>query len=132
MSLVMVVDDNPVHLEMLSRVATKTVGKDGRVEQFGSALDLLHRICDEGEVPDLLILDYMLPEMDGLQALRILRNRGVNSRVMIVSAYLDQISEKLIPSNNVSTVVNKPYSLVKLAEEIAKSLGMKVEVANGA
>ena len=132
MSLVFVVDDNPEHLKMLAKVATKTVGEDGEVEQFTNALDLLHRICDEGKTPDLLILDYMLPDIDGLKALRILRSKGVKSKAMIVSAYLREINEKLVPSNNVSLVVTKPYSLVKLAEEIAKSLGMKVEVANGA
>jgi len=130
MSLVMVVDDNPQYLSMIAKIAERTVGNNGVVEQFSSALDLLHRVCDEGKVPDLLILDYMMPELDGLQALRILRSKGIHSKAMIVSAYLNEINEKLVPSNNVSMVVNKPFSLVELAKEIAKSLGKKVEVAN--
>src|SRR5437588_552646 len=37
-------------------------------------------------VPDLILLDLMLPELDGYQALRTLRGRGITTPAVILTA----------------------------------------------
>ena len=122
MACVMVVDDNPIHLRVATKVAEKVLEGRGTVEQFTSPLDMLHSVLENGHIPDLLIIDYMMPEMDGLTALRILRSKGVNSKAVVISDYLNDIVEKLIPTNNVQVVMSKPYALSDLSEKITEAL----------
>lgn len=66
---VLIVDDNPLNLELLTHVlGTIAVAQPVPFADPEAAL----RWC-AGEVPDLILLDYQMPQMDGLECLRRLR-----------------------------------------------------------
>ena len=67
---VLIADDEPNQLELLSY----------NLEQAGFAVvqatdgqDALHKIEDYS--PDLIILDWMMPQMSGIELCRVLRSR---------------------------------------------------------
>ena len=61
---IMVVDDNP---DIITIVKTILEGKGYHVLSASSGQELLNLLTD-GK-PDLIILDIMMPEMDGLEVL---------------------------------------------------------------
>jgi PAS domain S-box-containing protein len=69
-STVLVVEDNPITRKMV-RVALECEGYV--VVEFGSASEALD--CIPTVRPDLLVLDYVLPDMNGLELLREIRSR---------------------------------------------------------
>jgi two-component system response regulator AtoC len=88
---IMVVDDEPSirkYLQTLLEV-------DGfEVETLASGKEALKRIGDGGERPDFIILDVLMPEMDGLETLKQLMQVDRSLNVLMLSC-----------SNEVATVV---------------------------
>lgn len=64
---VMIVDDNPINIELLS----ESLGDDYELVFATSGADALELIL--ADKPDLLLLDVMMPGMDGYQLLAILK-----------------------------------------------------------
>ncbi len=58
-----------------------------RVEEAGSGSQALTRIADRP--PDAVILDIKMPEMDGLELLKALRDRGYDMPVLMISGHAD-------------------------------------------
>lgn len=79
---VLVVDDE-VNIRKTIR---RSLGKiDCRVETAVNGEEALEMIDESA--PDVILLDMKMPGPSGLEVLRELRERGVNSRVVIITAY---------------------------------------------
>ena len=118
MSRVYVVDDDLRHAKLAAKIVERT-GNEATV--FGDPIEALHAACECK--PDLLIVDMMMPEIDGLGLLRVLRKKGINTTAVIVSAYSTEVDKKLLPSNGVAAVVSKPYPIKLLMDVVTKALG---------
>jgi signal transduction histidine kinase len=66
--LVWVVDDSPLETE----VARRVLGAEHEVRVFADGASVLELLAN-GEKPDLLVLDWHMPEMSGLEMCRFLR-----------------------------------------------------------
>ena len=71
MSTVMVVDDTDVHRETLARLIRRAGYNTVTAEDGNKAL---HMLRDEHQKPDLIVLDVMLPSIDGLDLLEMLHD----------------------------------------------------------
>src|SRR5687768_7934057 len=81
---IFLVDDDPGALDSLRFL----VESDGlRVESFGSAREFLERF-DNGR-PGCVVIDYRMPEMNGLDLQEELRNRQATIPVIVVTAHGD-------------------------------------------
>jgi two-component system alkaline phosphatase synthesis response regulator PhoP len=72
--------------------------------------------------PDLVLLDLMLPEMDGYQVLRSLRGSGGRMPVIILSARGEEADKIRGFRLDADQYVTKPFSIVELLERIAALL----------
>jgi CheY-like chemotaxis protein len=79
MSMVLVVDDNPDACQMLARLVQFVNGDAAWVTSGEEALKFLK----EHDV-DLMILDMMMPGMDGLEVLRLVRLNPDTARLPVV------------------------------------------------
>lgn len=113
---ILVVDDNETFLDMLSLYLIKN-GYD-----VISSSDGKDALCQfSSHIPDIIITDIIMPEVDGIELLLSLRKNNPDVKVIAMSggnrgyasAYL-QMAEKL----GANAVINKPFELVDLLKEI--------------
>lgn len=72
--------------------------------------------------PDLVLLDLMLPEMDGYQVLRSIRQNGSRVPVIILSARGEEADKVRGFRLDADQYVTKPFSIVELLERVAALL----------
>ncbi len=81
---ILIVDDDPVQCRLLE-AAVRRMGHEPTVAQGGeAALDLLEN--PQGKAFRLVILDLMMPGMDGLQVMDVMRQRGFAVPVIVQTA----------------------------------------------
>jgi DNA-binding response OmpR family regulator len=71
--------------------------------------------------PDLIILDAMLPRMDGFQVLRQIRSDGLETPVLMLTALGDEADKVRGFRLDADQYVTKPFHLLELLERV-KSL----------
>jgi DNA-binding NarL/FixJ family response regulator len=80
---VLVVDDHALFAEALML----TLGIDDRIEVIGSASSGIEAVSlAEALRPDVVLMDVHMPNMDGIEATRRVRNASPGSRVVMVTA----------------------------------------------
>jgi two-component system, NarL family, response regulator LiaR len=84
---VMVVDD---HLMVRQGIATLIKVCDD-IELAGEASNGVEaiEICDR-VIPDIILMDIVMPEMDGVTAIRVIRQRHPEIKIVALSSYLDE------------------------------------------
>ncbi len=85
---ILLVDDEP-RIERLVRDMVEDAGYEFAYAENGA--DALVRVACEA--PDLIIMDVMMPKMDGFTACRELRGRGVTTPVIFLSAKGDIVDK---------------------------------------
>ncbi len=86
---VLVVEDDAVTREMLGRI----LRRDGwGVAEARNGREALERLA--GSRPDLILLDLMMPEMDGFEFVEHLRRDGSGGRIPIVVVTAKEITEE--------------------------------------
>jgi CheY-like chemotaxis protein len=116
---VMVVDDD-ANIRAILRYRFE---KEHYIVQVATdGLDALRQVRDRR--PDLIILDLMMPEMDGIQLLSHLRSSPQTERIPVViltalgaDAYGDKTREL-----GAAGVVTKPFSPRHLVQEVKEAL----------
>ncbi|MGI8506375.1 MAG: response regulator [Solirubrobacteraceae bacterium] len=90
---VLIVDDHAVVREGLR---TFLELQDG-IEVAGEAADG-HEAVQRAEAlaPDVILMDLVMPRLDGMGAMRLLRERAPSSRVIVLTSFLDD--ERLMPA----------------------------------
>jgi DNA-binding NarL/FixJ family response regulator len=84
---VLVADDDPTFLEAL-RVMLEF---DQRLEVVGEAHDGERAIARAAELsPDVVVMDVVMPGMDGIEATRVIRSGQPDCRVVLVSGSIFQ------------------------------------------
>ena len=110
---VLVVDDEP-NIRELVEVALKFHGCAVAVSASGK--DALHQVGAYG--PDLMILDVMLPDMDGFDVIRRLRGGGTRIPVVFLTAR-DAMEDKVRGLTlGGDDYVTKPFSLEEVIARI--------------
>lgn len=116
MSSVLVVDDNPTHANLAAKLVGKAKKVDTRVfnDPFLALNDALEN------PPDLVITDVMMPKIDGVSLVREMRKAGLKAPVIIMTAYSTKVTLRLLPSNNVMAVLQKPFNVKDFFDAVDK------------
>ena len=104
--------------------ATRTLKAKG-YEVFDAAsgekaLEQLDSMIAEGQPPALLVTDVIMPEMDGIELMKTVRETLPDIRVIVMSGYTeDKYKDELDPK---TAFLAKPFSLKALAEKVKDML----------
>lgn len=119
MARVLVVDDEPA-IRLLLQAILAQEGHD--VETAADGFQALQSV--ERGIPDIVLLDLMMPQMDGWRFLEELRNQGLRSqvRVIIVSAQTDVAAIERGQAEGVSEHVAKPFDATAILHAVEAAL----------
>jgi two-component system, OmpR family, response regulator MprA len=107
---VLVVDDERAVRDSLRR-ALELEGYD--VELAADGEDALERLAENGE-PDAVVLDILMPKMDGLEVCRRLRREGHRLPVLMLTAR-DEVENRVAGLDaGADDYVTKPFALEEL------------------
>jgi two-component system, OmpR family, KDP operon response regulator KdpE len=119
---VLVVDDEPP-IRKLLRMGLSTQGYDIIEAPSGkAALELI-----EGK-PDLIILDLGLPDVQGLELLRIMRQRNEGVPIVVLSSRGDEAAKVEALDFGADDYVTKPFGMEELLARIRAALRHQLQV----
>lgn len=84
------------------------------------AVDLLERSC--GAV-DVVLSDITMPEQDGWDLFRVVRDRWPDTAVLFMSGHHHSLSEPVPASEARPVVIEKPFTIEALATAVRLALG---------
>jgi len=116
-SCILVVDDEPAVTDLLAYNLRKAnydvlIASDGR-----QAL----RLAREAS-PDLILLDLMLPRLDGVEVCKTLRREGFQAPVIMLTARDDEIDRVVGLEIGADDYVTKPFSMRELIARVKAQL----------
>lgn len=119
---ILVVDDEPSMLQYL-----RTVLEAGpyQVDSVQTGSEALLRIQEE-PTPDVVLLDVLMPDLDGLKTLEMLKRARPNLRVVMLSCSTDP--RKVVQAIRLGAVdyLTKPFQLDDLEAVLRHSLTMEI------
>jgi CheY-like chemotaxis protein len=125
MAHILIADDDAAVLKLLATI----LAKEGHtVTACSSGIDCLKKLgiksSDAGmDIPDLIILDIMMPKVDGYSVGQGIRNDPRTRRVpiLIISA-LREMSRLFTATVEVQGFIHKPFSPEELIAEVGRIL----------
>ena len=73
------------------------------------------------EAPDLLILDFLMPKLSGLDALPALREKGVRTPAVLLSAISDRSIRAMEGADAADVLLEKPVTRRSLARALSRA-----------
>jgi CheY-like chemotaxis protein len=109
---IVVVDDD----ETIRKTFFLILNQSYRVYLAKDGLEVLERF-KKSDV-DLIIADYRLPSMDGIELVTALRKAGYRGDVILISAHADMIEPDVLSRLSISHFFAKPLDLAALSRSI--------------
>ena len=122
MTRVLVADDSETVLLMLERRLEMSGYEVITARDGEQVLEVLDKHGD-GEEPDVILLDAMMPNLSGVDALKQLRAAGHDMPVLMISAHLDAQQPQHMRDIGADGVVAKPFEWEVLIERIEELAG---------
>ncbi len=112
---ILVVDDEPTVCKAI-QMMLRYYGHEVQTANDGAAALALY---EAGQF-DLVITDYLMPEMKGDQLVTQIKKCRADQRIIMVTAFAEDFLSYGKPTGGVDYVLNKPFSLEDLRAAIAK------------
>ncbi len=114
---ILVVDDNARVRGLVREFIESRPG----FEICGEATDGAEGIQKGRELkPDLIVLDFLMPRINGLQAAVVLHQIVPNTPIILFTFYKDAIPRDLAQAAGVASILSKTDQLTLLADEVQR------------
>jgi signal transduction histidine kinase/CheY-like chemotaxis protein len=119
---ILVVDDE----EVVRKVAKAALELNGyTVILANDGQDALHIFDQRANEIDVVLLDQIMPNMDGEETCRRLRLRRPEVRVILTSGHSDTQAQALFADKALPTFIKKPYTAAALCEIVQRVINMQ-------
>ncbi|MGY8624977.1 response regulator [Chromobacterium violaceum] len=122
---VLIADDNPIARETLGVTASELGWKVRSVESGRLAVEKVMAMLDGDQAVDVVVLDWKMPDMDGLAAAQAIRQACRGKRMPIIlmaTAYSREVLQAEPAAELVTEVLNKPVTPSGLYNAVARAL----------
>jgi len=115
---ILIVDDDQTIREMLIEALTRNRDRPYLIEEAANGIEATIKLGTYR--PDLLILDIFMPEMDGLEVCRIIKNEPELSdmKVIISTGYPEHPKLDEMAKMGFCNVIYKPFDLLEFVKKV--------------
>jgi putative two-component system response regulator len=123
--LVFVIDDSISAISFMKRIIVKEANL--RVRSFLNPRDALDALAKKQEAPDLIIVDYMMPEMNGVEVIQQLSKTLDIAEIPIIMATseTDTAIKMAAMEAGATEFLNKPLNTAELIVRIRNLMGLR-------
>jgi len=119
---ILVLDDEPALAQMLEK-SLSALGY--RVVAFSKPEDALAHIRETSQGVDLIITDFSMPQMTGIEFAEQINNLAPGTPVILCTGYSENITREKIKSTNIRGFLMKPLIRYTTAETVRQVLDHK-------
>jgi two-component system cell cycle response regulator DivK len=120
MKTILIIEDSSPHLKLAAQLLEKSGYAALKAESAAAGLQLARE-----QRPALILMDIQLPDMDGLEATRLLKQADATRDIPViaVTAYLAGHPEAEMLAAGCTAVIAKPYHYKDFLAAIRTALG---------
>jgi signal transduction histidine kinase len=123
---VVIIDDDRNILELTSLILSNNGFQPYVADSALKGIELIS--CHS---PELVLLDYMMPEMDGLSALQLIKSRFPDTYVVMLTGNGSEEVAVELMKNGASEYILKPFNNINLVERLKNVLRIReIELHN--
>lgn len=122
---ILIVDDHRDVIRLLQS-ALESLEHDFEILEAPSGEEAFLEIS--GRPIDLLILDYLLPGMTGLELFEKFKRRNEHGEVIFISGTKDKKARKQLENADAFAFFEKPISLTDFLDQVERALGLELTV----
>ena len=117
---VLVVDDDSEIVELIADVLIR----DGRFEVKTASSGYEAGIATQQFMPDIILLDYMLPDVNGNVVCHTIKQTPAfeHIKIIIVSGVIKQDEIEQLLKSGAEDFIKKPFNIMGLTDKIARTL----------
>ncbi len=116
---ILIAEDNPVN-QKIALIVLKKLGYQADTAANGQEVLL----ALEDRSYDLVLMDIQMPEMDGIEATRIIRKRWPQGpKIIVVTAFDQEMCRDLCFNAGADDFLNKPVQMDELGRAIERNMG---------
>lgn len=122
--LVLIVDDSPLNVQVLG----EALRSDFRVKVASNGM-LALRLAAEEDQPDLILLDIMMPEMDGYEVCRRLKNDAATKSIPVIFVTAKNTGEEMAKGFALGAVdyIVKPFYTPVVLARVRTHVNLKLK-----
>ncbi|MDD1783668.1 response regulator [Enterovibrio sp. ZSDZ35] len=122
---ILVVDDMPINQRIANEIL---ISNDFQVEIAQSGREAVVKVCPAPELYDAILMDLEMPDMNGLEATRIIRETadGDTLPIFAVTAHTMEKDRQRCEAAGMNDHVAKPIDADSLLQKLAVHLGLAV------
>ena len=119
---VLIVDDEVPLSTLLAQAFTQ---EGYRVESARDGIECMNKMAGFG--PDVVIMDIMMPKLDGVDTTRLIRRNSAYASTIIValSARADEKTRARMKDAGANLFMRKPFVIAKLVDRVGKMLAAR-------
>ena len=116
---ILLAEDNPVNQKM-AMIVLRKLGLEADTAKNGQEV----LVALEGHPYDLVLMDIQMPEMDGIEATKIIRKRWPQGpKIIVVTSFEADMCRDLCYNAGADDFLNKPVKIDELGAAIERNLG---------
>ncbi|MGB3758325.1 MAG: response regulator [Rivularia sp. (in: cyanobacteria)] len=114
--------DNEEYIQEVTKICLQTTAK-WQVITASSGTEGIQKA--ETEKPDAILLDVMMPDMDGITTFKYLQENSNTNQipVILLTAKVQNTDRSRYADLGIKAAIGKPFSPLTLAQEISQVLG---------
>ena len=117
---VLVVDDDEAIVEMFEEL----LGRDGRFEVYSAATGYEAGIMTNEHKPDVMLLDFKLPDINGTEVCRTVRSNPAyeDMRIICISGVADPDEIQELYDAGIDEFIRKPFEIHAVIDRMSEML----------
>ncbi len=122
---VLVVDDSKMSRRVLQKSLPEALKERAEIFEASNGIEAMKVVGKES--PELIFLDLTMPEMDGYAVLEALKEQGVETEVIVVSADVQSGSEERVTELGARCHLQKPVSKEALFPHLKDIIAKQIQ-----